>query len=94
MLLWSGGLSALEMAMLIAAFPFTFIVLMLGISLFKALRSEYGIIKLEREQLLYESSYREETKRKLQEQRESFEETLPEEIAPHLADDGSGEDNK
>lgn len=93
-LLWSGGLSALEMAMLIAAFPFTFIVLMLGISLFKALRSEYGIIKLEREQLLYESSYREETKRKLQEQRESFEETLPEEIAPHLADDGSGEDNK
>ena len=93
-LLWSGGLSALEMAMLIAAFPFTFIVLMLAISLFKALRSEYGIIKLEREQLLYESSYREETKRKLQEQRESFEETLPEEIAPHLADDGSGEDNK
>src|SRR5699024_10713243 len=93
-LLWSGGLSALEMAMLIAAFPFTFIVLMLWISLFKALRSEYGIIKLEREQLLYESSYREETKRKLQEQRESFEETLPEEIAPHLADDGSGEDNK
>ena len=93
-LLWSGGLSALEMAMLIAAFPFTFIVLMLGISLFKALRSEYGIIKLEREQLLYESSYREETKRQLQEQRESFEETLPEEIAPHLADDGSGEDNK
>ena len=93
-LLWSGGLSALEMAMLIAAFPFTFIVLMLAISLFKALRSEYGIIKLEREQLLYESSYREETKRKLQEQRESFEETLPDEIAPHLADDGSGEDNK
>jgi len=93
-LLWSGGLSALEMAMLIAAFPFTFIVLMLAISLFKALRSEYGIIKLEREQLLYESSYREETKRQLQEQKESFEETLPDEIAPHLADDGSGEDNK
>lgn len=91
-LLWSGGLSAIEMAMLIAAFPFTFIVIALGISLYKALRSEYGIIELERQQLLYEDSYREETEKELEERREAFEETLPDELEPHLADDGSGEE--
>ena len=91
-LLWSGGLSAIEMAMLIAAFPFTFIVAMLGISLFKALRSEYGIIELERQQLLYKDSHRVKTEKELEERREAFEETLPDELAPHLADDGSGEE--
>ncbi|MCK1976953.1 BCCT family transporter [Jeotgalicoccus huakuii] len=93
-LLWSGGLSAIEMAMLIAAFPFTFIVAMLGISLYKALRSEYGIIELERQQLLYKDSHRVKTEKELEERREAFEETLPDEIAPHLADDGSEEENK
>src|SRR5699024_7820054 len=83
-LLLSGGLSALEMAMLIAAFPFTFIVIMLEISLYKALRSEYGIIKHEKQQLVYEAGYREETQKELEEKREAFEETLPDEQPPEI----------
>ena len=83
-LLLSGGLSALEMAMLIAAFPFTFIVIMLAISLYKALRSEHGIIQLEKQQLIFESDYREETEKELAEKREAFEETLPDEQPPEI----------
>ncbi|WP_411843034.1 BCCT family transporter [Salinicoccus sp. HZC-1] len=78
-LLWSGGLAALQMAMLIAAFPFTFVVVLLAISLFKALRSEYDIIQLERKQLVYEPNYKEETQKELEEKRVAFEESLPEE---------------
>ncbi len=79
-LLFSGGLNALEMAMLIAAFPFTFIVVLLAISLFKALRDEYGIIQLERRKLLYEPGYEQETIKELEEKIEEFEKTLPEEF--------------
>lgn len=78
-LLFSGGLNALEMAMLIAAFPFTFVVILLAISLFKALRDEYHIIQLERRKLLYEPGYEEETIKELEERIEEFEKTLPEE---------------
>lgn len=78
-LLFSGGLNALEMAMLIAAFPFTFVVILLAISLFKALRDEYHIIQLERRKLLYEPGYEEETVKELEERIEEFEKTLPEE---------------
>ena len=83
-LLASGGLNALQMAMLIAAFPFTFIVIMLAISLYKALRSEHGIIQLEKQQLIFESSYREDTQKELEEKREAFEETLPDEQPPEV----------
>lgn len=82
-LLFSGGLSALEMAMLIAAFPFTIVVVLLGISLFKALRNEYSIIQLERKQLIYEPGYREETEKELEERIEEFKASLPEE-APDI----------
>ena len=88
-LLASGGLNALQMAMLIAAFPFTFIVIMLAISLYKALRSEHGIIQLEKEQLLFEAGYREDTQKELEEKREAFEETLPDEQPPEIETEGS-----
>ena len=87
-LLASGGLNALQMAMLIAAFPFTFIVIMLAISLYKALRSEHGIIQLEKQQLIFESSYREDTQKELEEKREAFEETLPDEQPPEIETEG------
>ena len=95
-LLFSGGLNALEMAMLIAAFPFTFIVILLGVSLYKALRSEYNIIQLERRHLLYEPGYEEETKKELEEQLEEFERTLPEEFEelPEGEEVGSDEDSE
>ncbi|HIW12761.1 MAG TPA: BCCT family transporter [Candidatus Salinicoccus stercoripullorum] len=89
-LLWSGGLSALEMAMLIAAFPFTFVVILLAISLFKALRSEHDILELERKQLVYEPDYREQTQKELEEKRVAFEETLPDETAPDTEEPEDG----
>ncbi|SDI64163.1 BCCT family transporter [Natribacillus halophilus] len=78
-LLWSGGLEALEMAMLIAAFPFAFVVILMGISLVKALSSEYDILRLENKQKEFEPDYQEESKRELEEKREEFEQSLPEE---------------
>ncbi|QQK80706.1 BCCT family transporter [Salicibibacter cibi] len=78
-LLWSGGLEALEMAMLIAAFPFAFVVILMGISLIKALSSEYDILRLESKQREFEPNYREESKRELEEKREEFEQSLPDE---------------
>lgn len=95
-LLFSGGLNALEMAMLIAAFPFTFIVVLLAISLYKALRSEYHIIELERRHLLYEPGYEEETKKELEEKIEEFEKTLPEEFKeiPEGEEVGKDEDTE
>lgn len=79
-LLLSGGLSALEMAMLIAAFPFTIIVLLIGISLIKALSEEYDILTMERKVKESSPDYREEAQRELEEKREEFQETLPEEM--------------
>ena len=86
-LLFSGGLSALEMAMLIAAFPFTLVVVLLGISLFKALRSEFKIIELERKQLIYEPGYREETEEELEERIEAFKSSLPDQMAPDIEEE-------
>lgn len=86
-LLWSGGLGAVQMAMLIAAFPFTFIVILLAISLFKALHSEHDILELERKQLVYEPSYREQTQKELEEKRVAFEEALPDETAPETEEE-------
>lgn len=85
-LLLSGGLSAIEMAMLIAAFPFTIVVLLLGISLIKALSNEYDILTLERKRYELHPDYRKESERELEEKREEFQETLPEE-QPEREDD-------
>ncbi|MBM7633273.1 BCCT family transporter [Geomicrobium sediminis] len=79
-LLLSGGLQALEMAMLIAAFPFTFVVLLMAISLLKALSGEYDILRLESKHKEYEPTFLEESKEELKEKREEFEQTMPEEL--------------
>lgn len=79
-LLLSGGLQALEMAMLIAAFPFTFVVLLMAVSLLKALSGEYDILRLESKHKEYEPTFLEESKEELKEKREEFEQGMPEEM--------------
>ncbi|WP_080874880.1 BCCT family transporter [Oceanobacillus timonensis] len=76
-LLWSGGLSALEMAMLIAAFPFAFLMILMTISLFKALRSEHKILTLEARQRRYDPSFRENQRKEIRRMKEGFQKTLP-----------------
>ncbi len=76
-LLWSGGLSALQMAMLIAAFPFAILMVFMCISLLKALKSEHGILMMERKQREHDPQFREAQKKELRRMREGFEETLP-----------------
>ncbi|MBB6448547.1 glycine betaine transporter [Geomicrobium halophilum] len=78
-LLFSGGLEALETAMIIAAFPFTFVVIAMGISLVKALSSEYDILLLESKQRDYDPEYQRKSKRTLEEKRKEFEENMPDE---------------
>src|SRR5699024_12595659 len=48
LLLWSGGLSALQMATLIAAFPFAILMIFMCWSLLKALKSEYVVLEIDR----------------------------------------------
>lgn len=76
-LLWSGGLDALEMAMLIAAFPFAFIMIGMCISLLKALKSEHSILKMEEKQREQESDYRREQRAEIEKKREEFNDILP-----------------
>ncbi|WP_255301206.1 BCCT family transporter [Bacillus sp. Marseille-P3800] len=78
-LLLSGGLQALEMAMLIAAFPFVFIVILMCVSLLKALSSEYDILKLESKHREWDPEYQEESHQELEEMKEEFDKTMPEE---------------
>ncbi|TRM12261.1 BCCT family transporter [Lentibacillus cibarius] len=76
-LLWSGGLSALQMAMLIAAFPFAILMIFMCISLFKALNSEHYILQMERKQREHDPEFREKQRRKLRKMRRGFQKTLP-----------------
>ncbi|TMN23446.1 BCCT family transporter [Lentibacillus cibarius] len=76
-LLWSGGLSALQMAMLIAAFPFAILMIFMCISLFKALNSEHYILQMERKQREHDPEFREKQRRKLRKMRKGFQKTLP-----------------
>ncbi|WP_339185278.1 BCCT family transporter [Oceanobacillus sp. FSL W7-1293] len=77
-LLWSGGLGALEMAMLIAAFPFAFLMILMTIALFKSLKSEHKILTLEARQRRYDPEFRENQKKEIRKMREGFKKTLPE----------------
>ncbi|MFC4663972.1 MULTISPECIES: BCCT family transporter [Oceanobacillus] len=77
-LLWSGGLSALEMAMLIAAFPFAILMIFMCYSLLKALKSEHKILTLEARQRRYDPEFREKQKKEIKEMKEGFKKTLPE----------------
>ncbi|WP_339226632.1 BCCT family transporter [Oceanobacillus sp. FSL K6-2867] len=47
-LLWSGGLEALQMASIIAAFPFIFIIIFMAISLTKSLKEEHKSTKVKK----------------------------------------------
>ncbi|UJL48230.1 BCCT family transporter [Virgibacillus sp. NKC19-16] len=76
-LLWSGGLKALEMAMLIAAFPFAILMIFMCIALIKALKSEHGILLMEHKQREHDPQFREKQKKELRKMRKGFEETLP-----------------
>ncbi|GAB3068236.1 glycine betaine transporter OpuD [Virgibacillus ainsalahensis] len=76
-LLWSGGLKALEMAMLIAAFPFAILMVFMCISLIKALKSEHGILMMENKQREHDPKFRELQRKELRRMREGFEKTLP-----------------
>lgn len=90
-LLISGGLEALEMAMLIAAFPFVFVVLLMAISLMKALSSEYDILKLERKHRDWDPRYQKESHQELEEMKEEFDKNIPEES---IQGDGESKDSK
>jgi len=83
-LLWSGGLSALEMAMLIAAFPFAILMIFMCISLIKALKSEHNILLLESRQRQHDPKFREKQQKELRKMRRGFQETLPD---PDAADE-------
>ncbi|MFC7746924.1 BCCT family transporter [Lentibacillus kimchii] len=76
-LLWTGGLSALQMAMLIAAFPFAILIIFMCISLLKALTSEYDILKMENKQREYDDDYRKRQKRLLKHKRKQLRDSLP-----------------
>ncbi|WP_382392205.1 BCCT family transporter [Lentibacillus juripiscarius] len=76
-LLWSGGLSALQMAMLIAAFPFAILMIFMCISLLKALNSEHDILQMELKQREHDPKFREKQRKKLRRMREGFKKTLP-----------------
>src|SRR5699024_4746462 len=49
-LLWSGGLSALQMAMLIAAYPFAILMIFMCLSLIKELKNKNDDLMMERKQ--------------------------------------------
>ena len=76
-LLWSGGLSALQMAMLIAAFPFAILMIFMCISLVKALKSEHGILRMERKQREHDPEFRAKLRKELRKKRKGFQKTLP-----------------
>ncbi|WP_371836658.1 BCCT family transporter [Alkalicoccobacillus plakortidis] len=90
-LLLSGGLEALEMAMLIAAFPFVIVVLLMCFSLLKALGSEYDILKLERKHRDWDPRYQKESHQELEEMKEEFDKNIPEES---IQGDGESKDSK
>ncbi|WP_245544991.1 BCCT family transporter [Lentibacillus jeotgali] len=76
-LLWSGGLTAIQMAMLIAAFPFAILMIFMCISLLKALKSEHDILRIERKQREHDPQFRENQRKELRRRREGFKKTLP-----------------
>lgn len=76
-LLWSGGLKALEMAMLIVAFPFAILMIFMCWSLIKALKNENDILKLESLQRQHDSQFRREKHKELQRKRKEMQKNLP-----------------
>ena len=71
-LLLSGGLKALEVAMLIAAFPFGILMIMMSFSFLKALRNEKDILRLEQKQKEVDPNYQKKSNVKLKEMKAEF----------------------
>src|SRR5699024_11191976 len=76
-LLWSGGLSALQMAMLIAAFPFVILMIFMCWSLLKALKSENDVLEMERKEREHDIQFRKEQHNEIKKKHKKMEETLP-----------------
>ncbi len=76
-LLLSGGLQALEMAMLIAAFPFAIVIVLMSVSLLKALSSEYDILRLENKHKEWDPNFQKESQQELEVMREEFDKNIP-----------------
>ncbi|RSL30422.1 BCCT family transporter [Salibacterium salarium] len=71
-LLYFGGLGGLETAMIIAALPFTFIMLLMVISIFKSLKSERHLIQTDKAVVQAERNKLREEKEKLKREKEEL----------------------
>ncbi|WP_158735529.1 BCCT family transporter [Alteribacillus sp. YIM 98480] len=71
-LLYFGGLAGLEMAMIIAALPFTFVMLLMVVSIFKALKSERHILQTDRAAVQAERNRLREEKERLKKEKEEL----------------------
>uniref|UniRef100_UPI0006D25C74 BCCT family transporter n=1 Tax=Bacillus sp. JCM 19041 TaxID=1460637 RepID=UPI0006D25C74 len=86
-LLLSGGLRALEMAMLIAAFPFGILMIIMAFSLLKALRSESNILRMERKQKEADPEFQKKSSLRLKELRKRFGKSVAKNQEPERTDD-------
>ncbi|MFB5660740.1 BCCT family transporter [Alteribacillus sp. HJP-4] len=71
-LLYFGGLAGLQTAMIIAALPFTVIMILMVISIFKSLRSEKHILQTDRAAVQAERNRLREEKEKLKREKEEL----------------------
>ncbi|MFB4164704.1 BCCT family transporter [Alteribacillus sp. JSM 102045] len=71
-LLYFGGLAGLEMAMIIAALPFTFVMLLMVVSIFKALKSERNILQTDKAAIQAERNRLREEKERLKKEKEEL----------------------
>src|SRR5699024_3801401 len=76
-LLWSGGLVGLQMAMWIAAFPFAILMIFRYWSLLKELKSENDVLEMERKEREHDIQFRKEQLKEIKKKRKKLEETLP-----------------
>lgn len=71
-LLYFGGLGGLETAMIIAALPFTFIMLLMVVSILKSLKSERHVIQSDKAVIQAERNKLREEKERLQKEKEDL----------------------
>lgn len=85
-LLLSGGLEAIQKAMLIAAFPFGILMILLAISFFKALKSEKYILNLEKTQRDTDPTNRSDRKTSIKGLKSRFTKLVAKNQEPELKD--------
>src|SRR5699024_979375 len=71
-LLWSGGLSALQMAMLIAAFPFAILMIFMCWFLLNELKTDNDVLMMEKKQREHDSQYRKEQLKEIKKKRKKM----------------------